>query len=43
MNKISSTLRCQMVIEERKKNGLEVFNFGLGANPLKPNSTYIEC
>lgn len=43
MNKISSTLKCQMVIEERKKKGLEVFNFGLGANPLKPNKKYIEC
>lgn len=43
MNKISSTLKCQMVIEERKKNGLEVYNFGLGANPLKPNTKYIEC
>lgn len=41
MEKLSATLRCQMIVEERKKNNQIVYNFGLGANPLEPNKKYL--
>ena len=41
MKKLSATLRCQMIVEERKKNNQIVYNFGLGANPLEPNKKYL--
>ena len=42
MSKISPTLACQEIIKERKKNNLKVYNFGLGANPIKQPDFFIE-
>ena len=33
---ISPTLKCQAIVKERKAKGLEVYNLGLGANPIGP-------
>jgi aspartate/methionine/tyrosine aminotransferase len=32
--KMSATLKSQVIVKQRKKAGLPVYNFGLGANPL---------
>ena len=42
MSKISPTLACQEIIKERKKKNLKVYNFGLGANPIKQPDFFIE-
>ena len=34
----SPTLLCQLLVEERKKKGLPVYNLGLGENPLCPRN-----
>lgn len=38
---ISPTLRSKMIIEEMKLNGKNVYNFGLGENPVKQPTFYI--
>ena len=39
---ISPTLKCQEIVKKRKEMGLEVYNLGLGANPLKQPQKYID-
>ena len=31
---MSATLKSQEIVKQRKKDGLPVYNFGLGANPM---------
>ena len=38
---VSATLNCQNIIKLRVKDGLPVYNFGLGANPIKQPEFYI--
>ena len=38
--KVSATLKSQSIVKERKKNGLPVYNFGLGANHLPISEVY---
>ena len=38
---VSATLNCQTIIKQRIKDGLPVYNFGLGANPIKQPEFYI--
>ena len=40
MDNISPTLNCQNIINELKKNNRPVYNFGLGANPLKQSTIF---
>lgn len=42
MSKNSATLECQNIMENRIKQGLPVYNAGLGANPLKQPQFFIE-
>ena len=39
----SATLRSSTIVTERKRQGLSVYNGGLGANPLKQHSILIDC
>ena len=39
----SATLRSSTIVNLRKKQGLKVYNGGLGANPLKQHSILINC
>jgi aspartate aminotransferase len=38
---ISATLNCQNIIKQRINDGLPVYNFGLGANPIKQPDFYV--
>lgn len=40
---LSPTLKCQTILAERKLQGLEVYDFGLGANPIPQPSVYINA
>lgn len=40
---ISATLKCQQIIQQRKKNNLPVYNFGLGANSIRQPQYYIDA
>ena len=40
---ISPTLNCKNIIQERINNNQKIYNFGLGANPIKQPSFYIDC
>ena len=31
---MSATLKSQEIVKQRKRDGLSVYNFGLGANPM---------
>ncbi len=39
--KSSSTLKCQVIVQERKEAGLPVYNFGLGGNQITICDKYI--
>ena len=38
---ISATLNCQTIIKKRINDNKPVYNFGLGANPIKQPEFYI--
>ena len=40
MNDISPTLNCKNIVKQRINEGLPVYNFGLGENPLPINKYY---
>jgi len=40
---ISPTLNCKNIIQERINNNQIIYNFGLGANPIKQPDFYIDC
>lgn len=40
---ISATLKCEQIIQQRKKNNLPVYNFGLGANSIEQPKFYINA
>ena len=39
--KVSATLKIQEIVKKRKEQGLSVYNFGLGANPLPISHDYL--
>ena len=39
--KVSATLKIQEIVKRRKEQGLPVYNFGLGANPLPISRDYL--
>ena len=39
---ISATLNCQIIIKKRLNNNKLVYNFGLGANPIKRPEFFID-
>ena len=41
-NDISSTLKAKIMLEEYKKNNIQLYNFGLGENPIKQPEYYIK-
>ena len=43
MENISPTLLCKDIIQTRKKQNLPIINFGLGENPIKQPSLFIEA
>ena len=46
MQAVSPTLECQTIISKLKAEGKKIYNFGLGANPLKQSELFvnlIEC
>jgi aspartate/methionine/tyrosine aminotransferase len=42
MSQISAALKSKLIVNERKKKGLPVYNFGLGENPLKQPQYFID-
>ena len=40
---ISPTLKCQEIIKDRKKKGLKIYNYGLGANPIPQPNIFINA
>jgi len=43
MNKnISSTLNAKIILEDCKKNGIKIYNYGLGENPIEQPEYYVE-
>ena len=40
---ISPTLNCQEIVNKRREQGLEVYDFGLGANPIYPPKFFIDA
>jgi hypothetical protein len=43
MNKnISSTLNAKIILEECKRNGIKIYNYGLGENPIEQPEYYVE-
>jgi len=40
---ISPTLNCQEIVNKRREQGLEVYDFGLGANPIYPPQFFIDA
>ena len=40
---ISPTLNCQEIVNKRREQGLEVYDFGLGANPIYPPRFFIDA
>lgn len=43
MVKVSATLACQEIMAERKKKNLKVYDFGLGANPVKQPQFFVDA
>ena len=39
---ISSTLRSKQVLDEMTEKGVEIYNYGLGENPLSPPNFYVQ-
>ena len=39
---ISSTLKAKIILEEYREKGINVYNFGLGENPIEQPNYYIE-
>ena len=40
---VSPTLNCKNIIQEKLNNNQIIYNFGLGANPIKQPDFYIDC
>ena len=41
-DQISSTLKAKIILEEYRENGVKIYNFGLGENPVEQPNYYIE-